>query len=686
MEQLVRKRRAAGRGHAQDVDLPLTSSQWDNAMGDGRDGDERQKRHHGPRRLRCYYYLMVISIVLLSVTTVMAVSSWSRNKQSRPHQQSHEDHDVAKKLDRRDFSSFSTETGEDLPFIIYKQSSNGSLTRQEFSTASSTRLNCQEPYLTLPVETDDDPFLPYLHDYFVTNDGRHVKFIAQNKRRCHTGRGQATVMAFWEPQMALFQPVGVRVAQEAEAKDGKGTPRYWLTAPENATHPETRFICRFHDSQRNIVMTTFSEYPFNYEYINWRKRGDKPMFVKDGPDVEIFDYSTLLFSCPIPEALLLRRQQQQQQQPITGGGRRLWLDLIPIRTPARFDQGYLLTLEQVGQEEFAKLHRFDTNLHYGTNGEQEIPPLDQSGRYENLPICLPQTNPSMSSLSQPERQLVGCTWAAASYDRRGGKRSIHDAPERLKEWIAFHKMVGFDHLFVYDNTQLEDNDTTTALPLKQVTDLFDSSLVTYIRWNAKVCNNNYIGGRWPGERSSQYAAEASCRERFGPLTQWMAFFDIDEYLVPMGDGDAWRPVLDAKKAANAPVLGMRSTRALPRVELMDESTDPDLCRHPTKKQATKESSCLVKKARETFLHSYNCDNVRPPRPSRYFTDMKQIYRPDFVLSHFVHYSCITKHHARYYANWKDPSPFRRKPANKEKYVYCVPARRQPVDTLFSFRH
>lgn len=35
----------------------------------------------------------------------------------------------------------------------------------------------------------------------------------------------------------------------------------------------------------------------------------------------------------------------------------------------------------------------------------------------------------------------------------------------------------------------------------------------------------------PGERSSQYAAESSCRERYGSLTEWLSFIDTDEYMV-----------------------------------------------------------------------------------------------------------------------------------------------------------
>lgn len=46
-------------------------------------------------------------------------------------------------------------------------------------------------------------------------------------------------------------------------------------------------------------------------------------------------------------------------------------------------------------------------------------------------------------------------------------------------------------------------------------------------------NNNPNNVDSPGERSSQYAAESSCRLRFGPHVDWFGQFDIDEYFVPM---------------------------------------------------------------------------------------------------------------------------------------------------------
>ena len=81
-------------------------------------------------------------------------------------------------------------------------------------------------------------------------------------------------------------------------------------------------------------------------------------------------------------------------------------------------------------------------------------------------------------------------------------------------------------------------------------------------------NNNRPNHPNPGERSSQYAAEASCRERYGPNADWLAFIDTDEYLVPM-KSDTWSQVLDDMDARNMKILKMRSSRGRPRMELME---------------------------------------------------------------------------------------------------------------------
>ena len=55
----------------------------------------------------------------------------------------------------------------------------------------------------------NDPYLPWIHDFFPTKDGTLMKFIGQNRRNCQTGEGMYASMRHWKPQITLFQPVPV---------------------------------------------------------------------------------------------------------------------------------------------------------------------------------------------------------------------------------------------------------------------------------------------------------------------------------------------------------------------------------------------------------------------------------------------------------------------------------------------
>jgi hypothetical protein len=144
---------------------------------------------------------------------------------------------------------------------------------------------------------------------------------------------------------------------------------------------------------------------------------------------------------------------------------------------------------------------------------------------------------------------------------------VSDNAKRLEEWIHFHLLVGFDHLFIYDNSGRNSTD------LSQIVSKFSKNKVTYHRWNCQTCNNNRPGHHNPGERSSQYAAEASCRERYGTLTEWMSFIDTDEYLVPMKANERgeynWNAILDEMDSKDVSILKFLSSRGKPRMDFME---------------------------------------------------------------------------------------------------------------------
>ena len=81
----------------------------------------------------------------------------------------------------------------------------------------------------------------------------------------------------------------------------------------------------------------------------------------------------------------------------------------------------------------------------------------------------------------------------------------------LREWIEYHKMMGVDKFFLYDNES--DDDTREILE-----PYIKSGLVEYIYF--------------PGQKM-QLPAYNDCLEKHKFDAKWLAVFDLDEFLVPV---------------------------------------------------------------------------------------------------------------------------------------------------------
>jgi hypothetical protein len=164
--------------------------------------------------------------------------------------------------------------------------------------------------------------------------------------------------------------------------------------------------------------------------------------------------------------------------------------------------------------------------------------------------------------------------------------------------------------------------------------------VTRIEWPSKVCNNNPNNVDSPGERSSQYAAESSCRLRFGPYTDWIGGFDIDEYLVPVGNYTSLKQLLDKLDSEDTRMFSFGSWRAWPRRSKIEEPVE---ITKGGKDYCGRAKSCFELKVppNTTMLQAYNCERQRGPK-KEVMPAEKQLYRADYVKLHFVHYSTITE--------------------------------------------
>jgi hypothetical protein len=85
----------------------------------------------------------------------------------------------------------------------------------------------------------------------------------------------------------------------------------------------------------------------------------------------------------------------------------------------------------------------------------------------------------------------------------------------LEEWLAYHIALGVDHVFLYDNGS---DDDLHAVVERHV----NHGLLTVIHWPL------------PG---GQLDAYSHALRFFGPSVDWLAFFDVDEFIVPLVDDD-----------------------------------------------------------------------------------------------------------------------------------------------------
>ncbi len=104
--------------------------------------------------------------------------------------------------------------------------------------------------------------------------------------------------------------------------------------------------------------------------------------------------------------------------------------------------------------------------------------------------------------------------------QRGGEKSkkykfsvcgmFRDEAPFLKEWVEYYRVIGTDHVYLYNNRS-GDNFQEVLRPY------MEEGFVTLVEWP-----KNY----------AQMEAYEDCYRRFGGETEWIGFFDLDEFLCP----------------------------------------------------------------------------------------------------------------------------------------------------------
>jgi Glycosyltransferase family 92 len=337
---------------------------------------------------------------------------------------------------------------------------------------SCSQLTKQWPVDDYP---EEDPFLPWIHDVFPTHDGKFIQFVAQNKRRCDTGmnEGDRIKIMHRQPQISLFQHVPVKRLEGG---------RYRLASHEEADADglATRFICRFKPGMEE----TLSVFNLDYDYVSFRKN-HKQTFTKVGQwDLKSLHTSQLLFQCPVPDHL---QQIIMEGTSVINDFATMFLDIIPIRTPPRYGSPNTFLTPRYSMF-LNKTAEFKTEEEWGKN--HVLPVIENCGRWENVPICKPSLmtyNPDLhqdvKNTHEKPHRLISCLWASSGYATRGERFSVNDGKRRLREWLHYVFLVGFQHVYVYDNSLAQ----STTNSLRDVTDQFPGK-VTRIVWPSKVCN------------------------------------------------------------------------------------------------------------------------------------------------------------------------------------------------------
>ncbi len=92
--------------------------------------------------------------------------------------------------------------------------------------------------------------------------------------------------------------------------------------------------------------------------------------------------------------------------------------------------------------------------------------------------------------------------------------TIRDEGRHLREWVAFHRLLGVEYFWLYDNFSKDRPQDVLAEEREQgVVEIVPHAV--------------------PFHEGGQRRAYQDCLERFGAQTKWLAFLDVDEFLTPL---------------------------------------------------------------------------------------------------------------------------------------------------------
>lgn len=108
----------------------------------------------------------------------------------------------------------------------------------------------------------------------------------------------------------------------------------------------------------------------------------------------------------------------------------------------------------------------------------------------------------------------------------------------LKEWIEYHRLIGVEHFYLYNNDSTDHFESLLEPYLH-------AGIVELIDWNSLNPSHRINGiqdiAHWP----YQFGAYNDClKNRALGVAKWVAIVDIDEYIVPVHGSDSLHKFLE----------------------------------------------------------------------------------------------------------------------------------------------
>lgn len=136
---------------------------------------------------------------------------------------------------------------------------------------------------------------------------------------------------------------------------------------------------------------------------------------------------------------------------------------------------------------------------------------------------------------------------------------FNNEADYLQEWIEYHRIVGIEHFYLYNNNS-DDHYLSVLDPyIKQ-------GIVELTNWPSPPERN---WSHW------QVLAYEDCLKKCKHLTKWLAFFDVDEFIIPVVDQTIPEFLKDYENYAGVTIFwqnyGTSFLPSIPQDQLLIES-------------------------------------------------------------------------------------------------------------------